>query len=187
MRPQEQFTTNISTNNTAILNQYGATCGLSPVTPESLKAVYPGASTGENAKHPTQRVTHSVHAECTLAMHALAMRRDWTYVELGISKGSCWLCEKFLAYLKCYKVNFLVSRFHGKLQPGWTCPRGVSAEDDVVVANIVGEALQEIIERVLNRRRSDSFPLPGGELENVGREGFSDDDFEWFAGAVGEV
>lgn len=120
-------------------------------------------------------------------MHAIALHKDWTFVELGISKGSCWLCERFLAHLRCYKVQFLVSGFHGKLQPGWTCPPGATAEDKEAAEMVVGDALKEIIERVLNRRRSDSFPLVAGAEENTGREGFNDDDFTWLAGAVSEV
>lgn len=38
-----------------------------------------------------------------------------------------------------------------------------------------------------NRRRSDSFLLAVGARDKVGREGFNNNDFEWFAGAIGEV
>lgn len=145
----------MSCDHLATLNRHGANCGLDPIGGSSLKAVYPSANLGDD-RH--QRVTHSVHAECTLAMHALAMRKDWTYVEIGVSKGSCWLCEQFLDHMRRFNVTFLVSNFHGKLQPGWTCPPGVAESDKEAVACFVGEAVLEIIERVLNRRRSDSFP-----------------------------
>lgn len=183
MPPQAQSITNISNDVVATLNRYGASCGLDPVTGSNLKAVYTNAFTGENAKTPVQRVTHSVHAECTVAMHALGMGKDWTYVEIGVSKGCCWLCQQFLAQLRRSKVNFLVSRFHGKLQAGWTFPPTVGDLDRVLVEGVVGHALQEIVERVLNRRRSDSFPHSESEDEiEESQPEDGDDDLGWVNG-----
>lgn len=65
--------------------------------------VYP-----ESNSSPEVKVTHSVHAECTLAMHAIAMKKEWKYVEIGVSKGSCWLCEKFLGLVRTPNLQFLV-------------------------------------------------------------------------------
>lgn len=115
-------------------------------------------------------------------MHALAMHKEWTYVEIGVSKGSCWLCEQFLDQMP---LNFLVSHFHGKLQPGWTCPVGVAQSDRDIVEGAVGHSLQEVIERVLNRRRSDSFPHAGSddEVSNSVPDGIVADDLGWVNGA----
>lgn len=44
-------------------------------------------------------------------MHAIAMKKEWKYVEIGVSKGSCWLCEKFLGLVRTYNLQFLVSNF----------------------------------------------------------------------------
>lgn len=117
-------------------------------------------------------------------MHALAMRKDWTYVELGVSKGSCWLCERFLDQMRRFKVTFLVSHFHGKLQPGWTCPAGVAQSDRDMVEGVVRHSLQEIIERVLNRRRSDSFPHIGSDagVSNRAPDDIVGDDLGWVNG-----
>lgn len=116
-------------------------------------------------------------------MHALNMRRDWKFIELGVSKGSCWLCEKFLRVgLAARGVEFLVSGFHGKLQPGWTCPPLATQHEREIVETLVADSLGEIIERTLNRRRSDSFPL--AEMDGPGQSGVedpaTDDDFLWF-------
>lgn len=118
-------------------------------------------------------------------MHALALRKDWAYVEIGVSKGSCWMCEKFLAHIRTRGLQFLVTGFHGKLQPGWMCPPNASPQDSDAVAARVGDALKEIIEHVLNRRRSDSFPHADsdGESKGVGRVGYDDDDLQWMLNA----
>lgn len=123
-----------------------------------------------------------MHAECTLALHALGLRRDWKSVELGVSKGSCWLCEKFLrGVLAARGVEFLLSGFHGKLQPGWTCSPLATPRERALVHTLVADALGEIIERTLNRRRSDSFPL--AEVDGPGQSAVedvvTDDDLLW--------
>lgn len=118
-------------------------------------------------------------------MHALAMCKDWSYVEIGVSKGCFWLCEKFLDHLRARGLQFLVTGFHGKLQPGWMCPPTASAQDGDAVAALVADALKEIVERVLNRRRSDSFPHAesDGESKGVGRVQYDDDDLQWMLNA----
>lgn len=81
-------------------------------------------------------------------------------------------------------MQFLVTGYHGKLQPGWVCPPDASPQDSDVVAALVGNALKEIIKRVLNRRRSDSFPHAESDAEkSAGRAGF-DDDLEWVMDAM---
>lgn len=115
-------------------------------------------------------------------MHAISMNREWKYVELGVSKGSCWLCEKFLDLVTPNgKVQFLVSGFHGKLQPGWLCPPLAAPLERTMIELVVSDALAEIVERTLNRRRSDSFPLEeiDGPLQSAVEEVFSEHDISW--------
>lgn len=128
---------------------------------ETLCSAYPGATIPSVTQKDTLTVTHSVHAECTLAMYMISTHPDWNYIELGVSKGSCWMCEKLLDHLHQSRgTNFLVSNFHGKLQAGWVCPpQDVGAQDVAGQSRrIVAAALEEIIEHAHNRRRSDSFP-----------------------------
>jgi hypothetical protein len=91
--------------------------------------------------------------------------KHWHQIEIGLSKGSCWLCEKFLLELQLHhRVQFLVSNFRGKLQAGWMWPP--LCRDDAVRATVekyVADELEEIVERTQNRRRSDSFPRTGSD------------------------
>lgn len=173
----------------ATLNRFGASCGLDAVTASAVHAVYPcnpePPLTQPRAVPAMKRVTHSIHAECTLAIHAIAMHREWKYVELGISKGSCWMCQKFIHdVLAPHGVKFLVSYFHGKLQPGWMCPPLAAPHERKVMERLVSDTLMEIIERTLNRRRSDSFPLAETDWPGEGavKEVAASDDLSWLGG-----
>lgn len=73
-------------------------------------------------------------------MHAPGMRKEWKYVEIGVSNG-CWLCEQFLDQMERLEVDFLVSHFHSKLQPGCTCPVGVAQLDRHLLEGIIRQAL----------------------------------------------
>lgn len=159
--PQPPSTTLYPKDYIVILNRFAAERGLQPLTMETLRGAYPGATMPSVSQKDTLAVTHSVHAECTLAMYMILMRPDWNYIELGVSKGSCWMCEKLLQHLHQSRgTNFLVSNFHGKLQSGWVCPPLVVGVLDIAgqSSRIVAAALEEIIEHSHNRRRSDSFP-----------------------------
>lgn len=190
VRPPTPQISTYSEDYVATLNRFAVSCGLDPVTPGALHAAYP-RNPDAHQRQPTravpamQRVTHSVHAECTLAMHAIAMHCEWKFVELGISKGSCWLCEKFMHnVLAPHGVKFLVSYFHGKLQPGWTCPPLTAPHEETMIETVISDVLGEIVERTLNRRRSDSFPL--AEIAGAGKgpvlEVSVEDDLLWLEG-----
>jgi hypothetical protein len=51
-----------------------------------------------------------------------------TFINIGISKYSCWLCEKYLELLVQNESGFTpdmkvaVSGYQGKIQSGWTVP-----------------------------------------------------------------
>lgn len=65
------------------------------------------------------------------------------------------------------------------------CPPDATRQDSDAVVALVADALKEIIEHVLNRRRSDSFPHAesDGESKRVGRVGYDDDDLQWMLDA----
>lgn len=82
-------------------------------------------------------------------------------------------------------VRFLVTVFNGKVKPDWTCPHGLDACDSDVITTVVGGALKEIIEGVLNRQRSDSFlhADSDGESSGAAPEEYGDD-LQWLANAL---
>lgn len=65
-----------------------------------------------------------------------------------------------------------------------SCSRAgcVRRQDTDAVVALVRDALKEIIEHVLNRRRSDSFPHAESD-GGVGRVGYDDDDLQWMLNA----
>src|SRR4051794_26147459 len=77
------------------------------------------------------KVTASVHCECTIAVHMLRkfLERGNTvhrtrpkFIEIGISKYSCWLCEKYIEFLVQSNntlVRFIVAGYQGKIHSGW--------------------------------------------------------------------
>lgn len=82
-------------------------------------------------------------------------------------------------------MRFLISVFNGKVKPERTCPPGLDACDSKLITTVVGDAVKEIIEGVLNRQRSDSFlhaesdgESSGAVLEEYG------DDLQWLANAL---
>lgn len=141
----------------------------------------PGAEPYQPTPQAEQRVTHSVHAECTLAMHTISMNREWKYIALGVSKGSCWLCEKFLNLVTpSGRLQFLVSGFNGKLYPGWLCPPLATPLKQTTIEMVVSDALAEIVQRTLNRRCSNLFLLR--EIDGLLQSSvvaFLEDDISW--------
>lgn len=110
------------------------------------------------------KVTTSVHCECTVAVHMLRKLRERPLnrpVEIGIYKYSCWLCGKYLKYLsRGSLVQFVVSGFQGKIQPGWMPPSSPPSARNSM-AELVEREVNEIIETTERKRRSDSFPTLG--------------------------
>lgn len=65
----------------------------------------------------------------------------------------------------------------------------MAESDRSVVEGAVGDALLEIIERVLNRRRSDSFPhaVSDDEVGSGVPDSLVVDDLGWVNGSVAEL
>lgn len=113
------------------LNRYARECHLFPSTcPVSAQ---------------TQLVTQSVHVECTLAVYLTTLHRTWSFVEIGCSKPSCWLCEMYL--LQYRGSMFRMSRVHRKLQPGWMMPREEGTELNEYVSEVVDGEMMKVLRR----------------------------------------
>ena len=118
--------------------------------------------------------SHSEHCELTLALHHSDSPNSSQALEIGISKRSCWLCQQFLGSLsKCMASRILVSENQGKVHSGWAMPPRTPESVKEEMCGLIDWEIHDIRERVIARRRSDSFP-------NSDREGetseFSDDE-----------
>lgn len=140
-----------------IVNGYAIERRIPTITFDTLKNAYPNtASIVLKDADRTQNITCTVHAECTVAMHMVSLRRHWEFVEIGCSKGSCWLCERYLSLDTRLKSH--VSNVHGKLQPGWTIPPDGDAKVNAQVVEAVGDQLEEIVLRAVGSTQCDSEP-----------------------------
>lgn len=149
----------------SIVNGHAIHRKIGTISYKALKNAYPDATALSPADvHKTQRVTHSAHAECTVAMYMAALSRPWEYVEIGCSKSSCWLCERYLSFDT--RLKFHVSNVHGKLQPGWTIPYNGEVHVNAQVVEMIEDELEEVILRVVGSKTGDSEPRSPSDCDD---------------------
>lgn len=147
-----------------ILNRFTAEKNLPKATYETLAKAYPLCTAPSTRGKRSQPVTQSVHAECTLAVYLASLGRPWTNVEIGCSKGSCWLCESYLRH-KQSGLAFHVRNVHGKLQPGWTMPEGGDVMVESYLRTLVEGEVVEVLHKAQNAKRGDSQPRSESDEE----------------------
>jgi hypothetical protein len=114
------------------------------------------------------KVTASVHCECTIALHMVEKFRDQRkrpkFMEIGISKYSCWLCEMYLELLVQSESGFIadmklaVSGYQGKIQAGWRIPPNGPFNVTCRMGALLGCEMDAILENAEREHSSDSFP-----------------------------
>lgn len=149
----------------SIVNSHAVERNIPTISYDTLKNAYPDTtSLAPEDAHRSQSVTYTVHAECTVAMFMASLSRPWEFVEIGCSKGSCWLCEQYLGLDT--RLKFHVSNVHGKLQPGWTIPPGGDVQVDTQVVESIGDEFEEIVLRAVGSKRGDSEPRSGSDSDH---------------------
>lgn len=149
----------------SILNKCANENNLPEINYNSLAQAYPPRIPFDVNNQSLSRVKHSVHAECTLAVYLNALDRNWEHVEIGCSKGSCWLCETYLARY-CSVLKFHVSHLHGKLQPGWKIPAGGDHVSNQRILDLVDDEVLEVLHRTHNSTKTDSEPRSGSDSDD---------------------
>ena len=151
-----------------IVNSYADFRHSPYITWEQLTQAYPLLE-GMTEPAGKVKVTTSVHCECTVAVHIAEKFREReellqpSVVEIGISKLSCWFCEKYLEFLVQSrsgfrkKMKFVVTGYQGKIHPGWICPPLGPLDAIFKMTGLVRHEVDEVLERVMLERRSDSF------------------------------
>jgi hypothetical protein len=105
------------------------------------------------------KVTMSVHCECTIAVHMLQklLERQNTdhrispkFIEIGISKYSSWLCEKYIEFLAESNdfVRFIVTGYQGKTQSGWIPPSHSPPSALSRMSELLKHEMDEIVDTV---------------------------------------
>lgn len=147
-----------------ILNRYAGDTNLPEATYETLAKAYPLSTPAPTGRKRSQPVTQSVHAECSLAVYLASLGHNWANVEIGCSKGSCWLCELYLRHEQS-GLAFHVRNVHGKLQPGWTMPQGGDPTAEQHLRTLVEGEMVEVLHKAQNTKRGDSQPRSESDEE----------------------
>ncbi len=104
-------------------------------------------------------VTTSDHCELTLALNAIKSGPTLAPIKIGVSKRICWLCKQYLDFLSESKgVRILISENQGKVHSGWRVPACTPEDIKMRMHTLVHEEITEIRERIIGRKKSDSFP-----------------------------
>lgn len=130
------------------------------ITPGDIYLAYPNMNL--NIDRTQQKVTSSVHCETSLALSFVQSYQASTTpvdLEIGTSKLSCWLCREFQIILRRVYPHIRIhsSSCHGKVTAGWTLPPGVTPPIAESMIKRVEDALDEIIERSVGKKRCDSI------------------------------
>lgn len=148
-----------------LLNKNGKQAGFDDVARKDFEMRFPqlsGKTTGFT------KVTTSCHYELTIALHMARQYPTLKHIEIGVSKGLCYLCQEFLKqFTMVTKIPVIVSQYQGKIHAGWGMPPQAPDTMTKPMQDLIAEEVNEVREMLINRRRSDSFP-------NVGRNKLDD-------------
>ena len=139
-----------------ILNEDAKKSHGDQVTTNDIESKYPNQTFSETGSVP---ITVSAHCELTLALHALNSPSEPRTIEIGVSKGLCCLCQKFVKYLNVAGlIQVFVSQNQGKIHAGWRMPPDTPSGIEFQMRNLVEREIEELRASTINHRRSDSFP-----------------------------
>jgi hypothetical protein len=143
IRPPQPRNVEVTRNVVQILNNLAGELGYDEITAADYTKEFelPVYEDGE-----TQKITVSSHCELTLALHFYEkMTRSKDFMEMGVSKGCCWLCEQFLETLSRQEKKLVVEVSHnqGKIHAGWGMP-------DKTPSTVAEKMLQIIDQRLCN-------------------------------------
>jgi hypothetical protein len=143
-----------------IVNSYADSIEARHTNWKELIHAYPGLKDGTEPTEGEIGIKTSVHCECTVAVHMLQMicPVDQRAVEIGISKHSCWLCQKYLEFLSAWNFKFIIGGYQGKIHAGWKPPPDGPDDAHRSMIGLLKEEMDEILANAKPRRRSDSFP-----------------------------
>jgi OTT_1508-like deaminase len=126
---------------------------------------YPDAKPGI-PEEGVKKVKFSQHCELTLAID-LIRRSEKSGLslgkfEIGVSKACClWCCEYMhLLNARFHKPKIKVRATHGKQPDGWRIPESGPPGLVGLMKDRIASQMDDVIERILRRRRSDSNELP---------------------------
>lgn len=115
--------------------------------------------------------TLQTHCECIIA-ESMLKEPHTNLIEIGVSKGSCWPCTRFLQeFSKAVQMKFSVT--HGKVYRGWQFP---SFGSEALHGKLTAEAEERVVELL---RRTDEMKQRGmSDSQYVSSDGDHDEEDE---------
>ena len=159
IKPPRPKVVEISENIIKILNYNAQKYGLDVIEAAEYEERF-SQSVQENDK--PQQITISSHCELTLALHFYEkMTGKQHFMKMGISKGCCWMCQKFIDAMsqpnREKRVVVAMHHNHGKIHAGWGMPDKTPSDVAEEMKNTVTGSLLEIQQTVIDRRIGYSF------------------------------
>lgn len=106
------------------------------------------------------KVTISCHCELNIVLHVAWFSPSPANVEIGISKGLCWLCEQYVKHFSDQaNIRILVSQYQGKVHAGWMLPPRSPDYMKQKMRTVIDQEINELREQIIWRRRSNPFPF----------------------------
>lgn len=122
VRPFEPRTVEVTENVVQILNENAERTEYESIEAADFTAKF-GIPAPEDGG--LKKVKVSSHCELTLALHFYEnMKSKKHLMQMGVSKGCCWLCEQFLDTLSRQDPQIIVevTQNQGKIHSGWGMP-----------------------------------------------------------------
>jgi hypothetical protein len=134
---------------------------------------YPDAKPGI-PEEGVKKVKFSQHCELTLAID-LIQRNEKSGLspgkfEIGVSKACCIWCYEYINLLNAsfQKPRFRIRATYGKQPDGWKIPETGPLGLAGLMKNRIASQMDDVIEKILYRRLSDSNALPDiGPMKKV--------------------
>jgi hypothetical protein len=125
-----------------------------------------------------QTINTSHHPELTLASYFLSKKEKEEpkttdpsspqSIEIGISKGPCWLCQQYIEQLdRLHHLRIVTTQNQGKIYAGWTVPPNTS--------DALRGAVQDIIQREVVDLREAVLRVGGGRGVEESEDGGVDE------------
>lgn len=166
IKPSQPRVVQISESTLKILNDNARVHDLDDIDAVEYKKRF-SQPVQENDK--PQPITVSSHCELTLALHFYEkMTGKQHSMEMGVSKGCCWMCENFLDTIAQPKrerrLVVAVSHNQGKVHAGWGMPDKTPSDVAEKMIDNVTTSLLKLQQDVIDRRVSDSHPAGSSPL-----------------------
>ncbi|KAN0072480.1 hypothetical protein V8E54_009409 [Elaphomyces granulatus] len=161
--PVEHF---MPKNFLSIINSYAdftRSCG---TTWNELSRAY---SIGKEPTEGQLKVTANVHCECTIATYMVEKFREQgkraTCINIGISKYSCWFCEKYLEFLTQSESGVITDmkvavsryRYRAKIQAGWSAPPNGPPNVLCKMGALLGREIEAILKTTEGLHRTNNL------------------------------